>query len=362
MATAKTETLISLERAAALCGVHPLHFNQIMYSPDGRKQGCGEVWLQYDWQKPSPISRESFAQAIAQAEHDLEEYLGFPIAPKWYTTKIPIHGTPVVLPKAYFIEAGVPTSTKLGEFPVTAEDTDEDGFSELATVTLGSSIPANELQVYYPGLTSGWQIKPISVNGPVITLSRTQLVKRELLEALEPKTLAGVDEDFIDSVDVYRVQTDRSKNAIIYGPCSCGNGCQTCTLSSTTACMTVEEYKNSIVQLTPATWTVDKWVRSTCYNPQVTYAELNFKAGWQGSPIWDEAVVYLALSRLPEGLCQCEVVQKKVDWWATDTALSNRTVGSFKIPKFMEFCPWGYTRGAMYAYSVAYKYKMAQGL
>lgn len=363
MATAKTETLTSLDRAAAICGIHPLHFNQVVHSIDGRQQGCGDVWLQYDWQKPSPISRESFAIAIAQAESDLEDYLGFPIAPKWYKYIIPVVGTSVVLPKAYLNSFGVPKSTKIGQYPVTYEDKDDDEYPETATVPIPPGLPANEIAVFYPDETDGWQIKPIKVANNTITLSRHQLVSKNLLESLSPNQVIGIDDNFLSNVDVYQITDDPSIQATLYGPCSCGSNCQTCTFSSVTACMTVQDHKSGIAQITPATWDPLQaiWVKKYCYDTQVRYAEVNFKAGWTGADIWTEAVIYLALSRISTGLCQCPTVKEKLEWWSTDTAHTTRESGSYKIPKFMEYCPWGYTRGAMYAFGLAWKYKMAQG-
>jgi hypothetical protein len=364
MAAAKTDTLIPLDKAAALLGIHPLHFNQVMHNIDGRQQGCGEVWLQYDWQKPSLISRESFAAAIAMAESDLEDYLGFPIAPRWYHAVIPVNGSPVVLPKAYFIESGIPQTFKIGEYPVTYEDKDDDGYEETAVIAIPPNYPPNEITIFYPGETDGWQIKPIKVANNTITLSRHQLVSKNKLEALSPERVLGIEPDnFLSSVDVYQITRDESVQAVCYGSCQCGSGCQTCRLSSITACMTPEDHKNSIVRLTPATWDADNlvWADNCCSYQPTRYAEVNFKAGWTGSDIWTEAVVYLALSRLASGLCQCPTVKDKLEWWSTDTAHSSRDGGSYKIPKFMEFCPWGYTRGAMYAFSLAWKYKMPQG-
>lgn len=371
MATAKTETGLALDTFAKILGIHPLHFNQIAIE---RVSGCGEVYLQYDWQMPSVISRESIAQAIGQAEMLLEEFLGFPVYPKWYSNiKLPLTGTPVVLPKAHYITGGIKRVSLIeDDVPITYTDKDSDTYFETATIQVAVSpgVALDELVVTYPGEFDGWQIRPISVSEDAgivtIVLNRYDLVIKDELEALIPSRIDGLDDTkFLELVDVYRVYNDPSVQGELHSTCTvCGTlgTCLTCQFKVYTACLKAEDHKASIIQVQPALWDTETlaWSKTHCVEP-IYDSLMWFKAGWTGPNIWDTAVTYLALTLIPMGLCGCPTVKEKIEWWTTDMSKSDRTA-TYKVPDAAKDCPWGYTKGAMYAFSIARRHKMPQGL
>lgn len=363
------ETGLSLNRFAQILGIHPLHFHQIGSIGD-RPQGCGMVWLEHDWQGPTHVSRESIAFAIRQAENDLEQFLGFPLYPKWFEDIfIPMRFSPVVLPKAYYITGGVRAETLIQSgAPLSYEDDDDDGFSEIATANITVTFTdTEEIDIRYPGLPD--RIRPVKVtilDGiATITLNRYDLVIKSALEALSPEQLDGLDDDnFLDSIDVYRVYNDPSQQVTLQSKCRrCGTefSCAACEFDEFTGCIQAEQKKSSIVHVTPATYTDGTWTHDFCLHEHIYAGRFNFKAGWTGDNIWEEAITYLAISRLNVGLCACPTVKDKIDWWATDFDRSDRTA-SYKPQNFQKDNPWGHTRGAMYAYSVAWKHRMPQGV
>src|SRR3990172_11026555 len=82
MARAETLTKLPLDRWAALIGVNPLHFNGV-YMPIHPPTVCQQPWMQYPWQAVDRVGREEVAMAIAQAEADVEKYLGYRLLPMW---------------------------------------------------------------------------------------------------------------------------------------------------------------------------------------------------------------------------------------------------------------------------------------
>src|SRR5690349_8268967 len=85
MARASTPTLLSLDRFFAISGLHPMHSNQVYHKTVApTEQPCNQVLLQHNWQMDDGVSREEIAQAIAATEEDLENFLGYPPAPKFY--------------------------------------------------------------------------------------------------------------------------------------------------------------------------------------------------------------------------------------------------------------------------------------
>src|SRR5688500_4005416 len=87
MAVAKTRTLLPLDTFARIAGINPIHFNQVQIeevAPDDNSEtGCGDTILQYSWQLADKVGREEIAQAIADAESQLADNLGYLLCPDW---------------------------------------------------------------------------------------------------------------------------------------------------------------------------------------------------------------------------------------------------------------------------------------
>lgn len=372
MAVAKTETGLPLDRFAEILGIHPLHFNQVNLAGVALPN-CGRVWLQYDWQGPTAISRESVAIAIANAELRLETFLGFPVYPKWYDNiQQPVTGNPIVLPKAHFMYGGVKTKTLIEEeTSVEYEDVDGDSFyNEVATISIPTDVTdPSEIAVYYPGETGNddWRIHNLNVTiadgEATIKGARHQFVIKNELEALKPAQVEGTDDGkFLDSVDVYRVWTNPATQAILRSCNACGgHGCKDCSFNEFPACLVADDHENSIVNANPASWNGTRWIESCCTEKAYSTRTF-FRAGWHKENIWDRVVAYLALTELDAGLCECPTVQQRLKYWMTDLSeitTSQRFNYRFYLPANV---PWGWTRGALYALSIAQKYRKPQGL
>lgn len=371
MGTAKVDTLLPLDIFAAAMGIHPMHFNQVYID---EAPPCGVVWLQYGWQSDNCSSREEVAQAIRSAEDSLEQYLGFSVAPKWFVNRnisLKDHRyLQVVLPKGYYITGGARRTLLLESGASVIYSTDFPGspYKEKATITITSSLAPNEIALCYPDEDiEDWQIRPIKAvannDGTItITCQRHQLVKKHLLESFTPNSVIGTEDDsFLDEIDVYRIYNDPSQQAQLYHtPACCSSGCSSCSYEVDTGCIRSTHPKESIVIVSPANW--DQEIQDYTYicPSTLNYYRVHtwFKAGWPlinnaMDQMWTDAISKLAVTRLENVLCPCPGVQKKVSWW-TETLKT--------VPSNLVGCPWGYTRGALYAYSIALKHRISQGL
>lgn len=306
MARAEVRPKLPLDTWFKLMGLNPLHANGI-YIEDRPPAVCESPWLQFAWQSGDRVGREELAEAIAQAEADIEAYLGYRLLPsweedEWHATIRPLRkdlfnitGTDIrgfaqtVQAKwGHMVSGGVRASAPLVDGVdaplVSWTSPDGDDYNELGTVT--ATVDAGqdpcEIRMYFPvsnvmvGTGGGdqWEIRPINVSiaGTTVTITfrRELCVKPELqLDIVPPADdshLRGVDglvdANFLDVFDVYRVRNDPQTQALIHweplgiGCDSCnGTGCAACEYAVQTACLIARgDLKNSLMAYKPATW------------------------------------------------------------------------------------------------------------
>lgn len=390
MATASTPTLLPLDRFAELVGINPLHFNQIAPPAELELTTCGMPLLQYSWQSADAISREEIAMAIADAEWELERWLNYAPLPRWYDEHVmlPIRNETVMSARVqparrHFISGGIRAKTLIqAASPVAYSDADGDGFSE--TVTITATLPAgltdaDEIAVFYPvtlvpAADDAWQIRPISVSlsgvTATITAKRWQFVVPTKLSPLAPAAVVASDAaSFLSTVDVYRVHNDPSHQVEFHIRNSCGNCdggvCNACGYEIAEGCISAIDYRMARLDLTHAAWnaSTSKFDIGCCIDGAPERTRLYYRAGLKGpggstikmSLDLELAIARLAMTKLDRAICGCQSIQQSIDHWTAD--LGARVSAPSKsmsttIPAALRNCPWGYKRGALYAYSV----------
>lgn|SRR3990167_266730 len=321
MARASTPTLLSLDRFASIIGLSPAHFNQAYASSISPavfplRNACSDVWFQYDWQKSDRISRESLASIIDQSERELEAYLGFSPAPRYYAREMHQYPRPyyreavagglnqrgqfksLSARSARFIAAGRRATSLIATATTAAgtlvySDADSDGLEETATITVPSTLSDKcEACVYFASHAAdpAWEIRPprsVTLSGGVLTLTfwSWQLLSSSLWETLptDNDTPAAIDisttANYVTSVDVYREYTDFSqasaqfyweKQPSVFTLSTCptcnGDGCEACALTTQTGCLHARDIMQGIVVPQPAdydsdtaTWALAAW-------------------------------------------------------------------------------------------------------
>lgn len=405
MAFAQTLTKLPLDRWARLVGINPLHFNGIQVRDP---TVCSAIWFQFEWQTADSVSREEVARAIATAEADLEDLIGYRLLPCWEIDEwqpaapvprpellrrvsVDTHGysQAVQADWGHLVSGGVRAKTVLdaGQ-PIVYTDADGDGYDETATVL--ATVPTGqipcEVSVFYPGTDGAdeYQIRPVTVTvaGTVATIvfRREQCVLRALLErdvipanddqfrALDAQDNAN----FLTTVDVYRVYNDPQTQAIfMWEPLSCshcgGSGCEMCAYTVQTGCLMARtDTRLGYLGYRPAAWN-----SATALFDGADWAEgrapdiirLWYYSGWrqkrlicptvQMDPFWERLVAIYAAALLDRPVCECNNIGAYVEQWRRDLALTIAGGANPKISDHDLDCPWGTKRGAVYAYNRA---------
>jgi hypothetical protein len=418
MARADTKTLLSLDRWAKILGLEPRHFNQV--STDLRPtENCGDVWLQYAWQAADRVGRDDVAQAIAQAESDIIDALGFYPLPVWTEGEIQRTARPndaalvggsglyntrglyqsVQTQFGHVITGGVESKALIATALRTAApapgdtmalaDLDTDGYYETTVITLPTTVTdINEVRCYFHDKAGAdeWEIRPlrsVAIAGGVvtITLDTHLLVDPDLWEALDAKAVDGdVTSNFVLEVDVYQVTNDPSDMAELQweatpGYCGCTlSTCQTCAWAVQDACLQLRDPRLGIVTYRPATWnaaTGDFDAATIAMSRQPERVALNYLSGYQSSkvarprvemdPLLERMITYYSVTLLDRPICNCNNVESFIKRWTEDRAMIAET-GQYHISQRDSECPWGTKEGALWAWKRVQKLAIGQGV
>lgn len=397
MAVAQTVTWLPLDRWAELIGIHPFHFNQLdggTLTPD---TVCGEVFYQYNWQHSDRVGREEIAQAIRRAELDIAAEVGYNLLPDWTVEERLNYPRPSVpelygmgvnpryqlksveLPRGHIISGGVRTKAVIqAGAAVVRSDADGDGYSELVTVTVATTVTdENEIHVYYPAKSAAdtYEIRPITVTisggNAVITFKSWQIVAEDQFDHIDPQPLdATAAASYETTVDVYRVYNDPAtqlqfmwENSVYpnYPFETCGT-CAACEFGTQAGCFHLRDKRMGFIVPAPGTWDSDNseftqayWtvcrepdqIRVWYYSGYVDqskarpYVEMSY--------YWETAVAYYAASLLERPVCGCSNVNQFIEKWREDKTMTGKDHGYFVTPEIIAN-KLGTSMGAINAY------------
>ncbi len=409
MARANTLTKLPLDRWFELMQINPMHANGVFH-PDHPPTVCAQPWLQHSFQTADRVSREDIANAIAQAEADIEKELHFRLQPTWEidewnptvrpwdprhhnlsNTDLRGFGPTTKVQWGYFITGGI-RSKELAEAASAVVYTDADGdtYDETATITAPVTFTDPcEVAIYYPvagPVTDAgddkWQIRPINVSitagVATITCARHQLVDAErqsdLIPPADDSHLRGVDgsddANFLAAVDVYRVYNDPQQQVqFLWEPKGCqdcaGSGCSVCSYKVQNGCLLVRgDPRRSNIVYRPATWNatdLDFDTASWGVKREPDLVRVWYYAGWRDRHLscptvamdstYERAVAYYAASLLDRPICECNNVQAWIEQWRTDVAKQPSGGGSFQNSARALRNPFGPTKGAIFAWN-----------
>lgn len=397
MARANTPTWLSLDRYAEIMGISPMHFSQV-YSALVPVGQCDEIWYQHAWQDTNKVAREDLAIAIQDAERMIANYVGYNLLPDWTVDEQHENSRPampevysassvtprgqaksVITRKAHFYSGGVKARSVIqAAAAIVRSDADGDGYSELCTVTVNTTVTACEIRAFTAGKlgADGWEIRPITVtkaaNVATITFKIWQVVADEQLERLNSAAIDGdVAASFDTTVDVYRVYNDpQTQVEFLWLDPSCsscgGTGCTACQLATQSGCLTARNNRLGIAAYSPATWDAAAGsfdADSFTAGRDPDRLRLWYYSGWQApelacplttlDPYWERAIAYLATANLTRPLCGCENVAKFADQLREDLAGTSGQGRTFQVGARVLDNDFGTTRGAVYAWGRA---------
>ena len=414
MARAQTVTKLPMDRWARILGFDPRHFNQVEVSqlPIHTPASCNTVIAQWSWQSSDKIAREDIAQAIQQAEWDIEDYLNFNLLPTWIVDErrhMTQPGIPYVLNigardargfaqslgplSGHFISGGIEAKDLIeASSPVVYTDQDGDGYRETATITAATTVTDPEqIAVYYPGegARDEWEVRPldnprthrrdVSISAGVVTivLATEQLVDPDLLDALAVASVDGSDIlNFLATVDVYRHYNDPQQQAtLLWNPhggfCGCSDGsCPACQHSTQAACLLASNFENGIVRFSPALFnatTGEFTAQSFAVGRMPDNIRLWYRAGFQDksdrrvAPLIEmddqmaRAVTFLSIKYITRPFCGCENIVNLTKHLAEDLSINLSTepkTTSYQLSDRILDIPFGQTRGAIQAWQI----------
>lgn len=398
----ETKTLLSLDRFAAVAGIHPLHFNQVFVPDIAPGSTCDVPIMQFAYQVAGRTGREDIARAIATAENMIATQLGClpavdwtveephtaarPFNPVLYSGGLDIRGqfNTIRTNRGYVWTGGQKGKTLVAASQaVVYTDTDGDGYFETATITVATTVTdVQELALYYPGKSGqdNWEIRPlqsvaIAAGVATIVCRREQLVQSALLFTYNPQGVDGlVDANFLDEVDVYRLYNDPSQQVqliwdAVGGLCECaGEGCATCGYGVENGCLVVRDNRVGMVAAQPGTWNAvsggyDSALWAECRAPD--RLRLWYRSGWKNSellwpyrqmdPMWERAIVNMTMGLLQRQICSCEPLENAFMYWREDLSHSEASGGkssSWQLSRGLLNNPFGMWRGAISAWEL----------
>jgi hypothetical protein len=336
---------VPLSRYAKLIGYEEAAFWGVVWE-NQYLRGCDPLWSEYE--------RMSIQNALAEAQQEIEQVIGYPLCPtyisgtyddnpRWVDQQC--YRPQIVTRYPRILEAGVPVVEMLEE-DATADHSSITGLATIGPISTDAE-HAHEIKVYYPN--SDRQITPskITISGGEVTIEipRYRMVKQEFLNDAEGHILYENLAFFLTTVDVKRVYTDPSTQAILVRPhCSnnnCSGGCYECTR---TACVYLRDAFLGVVDITPADWDADNlvWNRRVVCAGNYSIARLNYLAGVRRLDLQAEiALVRLAHSKLGRPPCQCD---KTGQMWKQDYDVTGA------VTRERVNCPFGLSSGAWHAY------------
>lgn len=372
MAISPTYTLIPLDRAAAILGLDLYHFNTIVTARRPENSSCDDIWFNLASQRIGQAGREDLASALYEAERQTMRYLRYSPMPTWISHE----EHPVTKPFAvelrnysglnsrgkqksirtnygYVLEVGSRAKTLIeAQSAVIYSDVDGDGYLETATVSATTTLTdEQEIRVYFQGHSGkdAYEIRPIDISIASGTVTITfpkylaplhELWERDPAEA-DPvwRTIDGDDDDnFVTSVDIYRVYTDPATHATFYHEDTCsscgGSGCAVCEFTTETACLRIRDSRIGFMSYAPATWntTTLEYDSGSCCSNDPDKIIINYRAGLvnrelefpyrQMDPAWERAIVYYAATLLERAGNLCGNAQNIYQQYNEDMALS----------------------------------------
>jgi len=395
MARSDIKTWLSLDRWAAIVGIHPLHWNGLASNDLIPNTVCGDVWFTYSWQHSDRVGHEDVAMAIQQAEMEISAEVGFNLLPDWTVAErltYPQPGVPgiynlqgfnprgqyisVELRKGHVLSGGVKTKAVVeAGVAYVRSDVDSDGFQETCTVTVATTVTdPNEIHLYYPAQSGddGWEIRPIKVNisggNAIITFKIWQIAAANKMDVFNPNPLdAEDDHNYEDTVDVYRIYNDPSVQVQFMWENlpwakSCGS-CYACQFGTQMGCFHLREPRLGLAVPGPGSWddsteqfTVAEW--GVCRAPdQVRFW---YYSGYEDRSLtrsrvemakfWEYAVAFYAASKLDRPVCGCSNVQEFIDRWRIDAMANDNENVSIQVTPELLSNKLGTTMGAIFAY------------
>lgn len=355
----ETNSAVKLARYAQLAQYSEDQFFGLN-NPATQQAACQPVWTH--------AQRAILARYLAEAQEEIEQFVCYPLFPRWFVDEQQYYGFPVHTQWGKVITGGFRNTATIQLAAAVSHATDPAIIGPFATTVTDE----DEIALFHPGTDVEIYPSAITLAGGFVTLSvpRARLVKQSYLDNPEDGwTYSDVPPSgtspFESTVDIKRVYNDDSIQAGLIWPhrttsdctCTCLSCCGTCGEYSANGCIYVRNGETGAVDVLEAAHSVETgWTAAcpVCYCEDPTLLRLNYKAGL--TPLTrqaEDAVIRLAHSKMPMAPCGCGVIS---EMWTRDRNVpDNMTMEQAN-------CPFGNSAGAYWAWRQANMMMLKRGL
>ena len=301
------------------------------------------------WTKPE---RDQVAHFLAEAQAELEDVIGYPLAPRWIADEQQPYTFPLQARWTQVLEAGVEAQDDVGLAEAVDHTDDPAVVGPVATTVTNT----DEIHVYHPGTAIEIHPSSITISGGNVTI---EIPRCRMVKAADACDTAGLDYDdtsatgpFLQTVDVKRIYNDPSTHATLVWPHCCSASCSTagCTEYTRDGCIYVKNGRLGVLDVLPASYSDGEWTRCTldcCGSP--AFAKLNYRAGVTLTRQAEDAIVRLAHAKMPHSPCNCD---PQLWLWARDMTIPE------VVSRERLNCPFGLAEGAWIAWRFAQSMKI----
>lgn len=298
---------------------------------------CRDIW--------GLNQRNQVARYLWQAQQTIETLLGYSIGQRFFADQQQDYSCILLTAHPYVVEFGIQGVANVSLGAAVSYAADPCTIGPIATTVTDT----DEIHVYHPG--SDIEIIPSSIMIAAgllnIEIPRCRMVNEA--SADNPET--GLDyadvppsatSPFEATVDIKRLYTDASSNAVLVTNHNCSVACSYsgCAEYTQTACGYVVDGEIGRVEIFPADYAAGTWTRKACTR-SYRWARLYYKAGKEVTEELQDMIVRLAHSLMPEYPCECE---QAIRHWKNDR----------RIPEVLTAdrlnCPLGSSDGAWYVW------------
>lgn len=308
-------------------------------------KACQTIWTLDD--------RVMLAYYLCEAQDEIENYIHYPLQPKWFTDETRRIKTSTLLTRWGHILAGGVMAISTIQLNASVDHTNDPAIiGPIATTVTDLS----EIKIYYAGTEQ--EITPakmrIVAGNLTIWIPRCRLVAPALVDNPENGWDYTDVTNFASRVDIMRVYNDPSINAKLVRAHRCNTECSTqgCTDATVDACINVRNSEIGEIIVTPGIYSSGAWSAQRgcgCYEK----VKLNYMAGLTELPRpAKETIIRLAHSKMPKEPCACTSVKNS---WARDMYVPDN------IDPARYQSPWGISDGAWMAYLFARSIRLVRG-
>jgi len=311
--------------------------------PDNALYHCREIWTQ--------AQRDDIGFYLGQAESMLEDEIGYPLTPKWFTNEEHPYTIPLLTKMGHLIASGVKKCTVITAGVII------DFTLDPATVTVVSAITDfTSIHVYYP--STDLEITPANIvrSGAniIISIPWCRLVDYDNLDNPQEGWDYNDPTIYETTVDVKFCVNDISTQATIIVPHSCSATCLACGCKeyAHTGCQYIHDAEIGKLDVFSADYAHGVWTTSCeCIYPDgKSKVKINYQAGEPKlSRLGFSAIIRLAHSLMATEPCGCDITQRL---WKRDRNIP-QIVTAERIN-----CSFGISDGAWAAWMYAQSMKL----